>query len=226
MKTRTLRTRIGRTLAAATFVLGAVPASLAISAAPAFASACDPIPQGSSNGIPNYELFTGCVNAYIPQVHRCQQVVNANGAQAVECADMYFTNSGGSQYIRGVGKFYCQGTYGQCAGMNVTTTMVWQDNGNNVSTMVTPVNYKCNPNPGPACPGNGANGAKLVWTDSGTFTSNAGEPNRCVLGQTILPYDGWSGFGGVWANVMQVKGAAAVHTTQLTSIKANFCFAE
>ena len=209
-------------LAAATLVLGAVPVSLAISAAPAFASACDPVPTGSSNGIPNYELFTGCVNAYIPQVHRCHQVANINGAQAVECADMYYTDSGSAQYIRGVGKLYCQGTYSQCAGMNVTTTMVYQDNGSNTSVMVTPVNYKCNPNPGPVCP---ASGAHLVWTPSGTYSNSPpDDTDTCVSGQTILPYDGWSGFGGVWNNVMQVKGSAAVHTTQLTSIKANFCF--
>jgi hypothetical protein len=171
-------------------------------------------------------LPAGCVNSYISQVHRCQQVALVNGAQAVECADMYFTNSGSTSYIRGVGKFYCQGTYGQCAGMNVTTTMVYQSQGEVASTMVTPVNYKCNPNPGPACPGNGVNGAKQVWTGAGTF--DPPDPQlggtRCVLGQTILPYDGWSGFGGVWNNVMQVKGAPATHATQLTSIKANFCF--
>jgi hypothetical protein len=223
-----LHRRIGRILMAAACVLGAVvPASIAATATPAFADACTPIAQGSSNGVPNYELPTNCSNVVIPQVHRCQMVqLTPTGAEADECADMYFTNSGGSSYIRGVGKFYCQGTYSQCAGMNVTTTMVYQPQGEVTSFMVQPVNYVCNTTSSP-CPTGGVGGAYRNWTGSGTFdTGGALGDTRCVLGQTFDVRDGWSGFGRTWPNVMKVKGTTyAVHeTTELSSIKANFCF--
>ena len=222
-------------LTAALLVSAAVPAAITISASASMAiptppSQCVAIANGSSNGVPNYDLPANCTNARIPQTHVCRQVAASNGETAIECADLYFTNSGSSRFIRGGGEYYCQGKWLQCQGMNVTTTMVWQQQGDFTSTMVQPVNYKCNPSPGPACNGNAESGSVVVYTGASaplqTSGCGPGGCNTCLLGQSFDVADGSSHNGQTWSNVIQVKGgAAATHvTSQIASTKANFCF--
>ena len=219
MKLKNLRARIGGTLAAVLVLGFGVPVSIVAASAPAHAAACDAIYDGTFSGVPKYEIPFNCTNTYVSGVHRCQAVVDdvMDNAQAVECADVYATNTSSQMSVRGVGKFYCQGKYTQCQGMNVAIDLAYtQDTTNGgYQGFVQAVRYVCNPNPGPACP---AKGAENVW--SGAYTLVTGQDN-CVYTYSFVPQDGWNGYN----NVMAVKGFGAEHEyVEEKSINAQICF--
>lgn len=219
MKLNEFRARIGGLLAAAVCALGlVVPVSIATTGTPAYAGPCDAIPSGDS-----FEIPFGCTNAYVSGVHRCQQVSYFNGAQAVECANIYATNVSGHQDVRGVGEFYCQGTYTQCLGMNVAVDMSYRSESSVNASTVTPVTYKCNPNPGPVCP----NGHVKVWTGAGSplpgNPADLQDPDKCVYTYSWIPYDTWHGYPNVMAVMPSAPGEH--ENTELDSIRAKICFA-
>jgi hypothetical protein len=225
--TNRFRSRIGGLLAAGLVIGLAVPASITVTSATAHAAACDAVPDGTAfGGIPKYEILPGCSNVYVSGAHKCQQVIPGSAAQAVECADVYATNSS-SRYIRGVGKFYCQGTYTQCLGMHVSNLLAFTNNGNSGSGgqgFTQGVTYTCNPNPGPACPTGGASRAENLWSGAAYLSdyTPGNVDNNCMTVYSIDPSDGWNGY----PNVMAVKGVnVGVHEyIELDSVNVQICF--
>lgn len=195
MRLKKLRARIARIVVAAVCALGltlavsaAVPASAAVPPPP---DTCTPSPM---NG--QYWVHYGCGSQEIDASHVCQAFDNGeyvDGIQAIECADIYVTTTGGDNIFWGEGEFYCQGPNGyvQCAGMNVhiQVTVNGQTDGNK--------NYVCNPSAG-ACPTDG----RAKWSSMKFGTIYAGKLCWPVTGK--LPSD----------NVIAVKsGYAALHST-------------
>jgi hypothetical protein len=206
-----------RTLVAAVCALGiAIPVSVVIPATAAHASsACDAIGSGNSWTVPY-----GCTSVLIPGSHKCVALVDvflSSGLfeEADECADIYAQNTSGVEQVWGVGEFYCQGQYTQCQGMNVTVDMSWSEGSLEAAT-TAPAHYKCNPSPGPACPG----GRKPVSTTRGNADdSGAGD---CVNTYSWDPYDGWKGN----SEVISIKpDGTAIHTgAELDSYNEQVCF--
>jgi hypothetical protein len=211
-----LRSRGGRIVAAAVFALTiAAPASAALPATTAqAASACAAI--GSGN---NWTVPYGCTSVIIPGSHKCENIsdttVPVDPEDAFECADIYAQNTSGRKQVWGVGEFYCQPTWTQCAGMNVTVDMSWTEGSLEAAT-TAPAHYKCNPNPGPACPG----GRKLVATTHGDADQGGG--GDCVQTQSWDPYDGWKGNPEVIA--IKPYGVAIHSLYELKSGNEQVCF--
>jgi hypothetical protein len=209
-----LRSRGARIVAATVFVLTVVaPASASIQATPAqAASACAAISTNSGDN--GWEVPYNCESVLIPGSHVCgwfgwEQSYNEF---ADDCADIYAQNTSGRQQVWGVGEFYCQPTWTQCAGMNVTVDMSWTLGSLEAAT-TAPAHYKCNPNPGPACPG----GRKLVSTTRGDIPQGS-----CATTHSWDPYDGWNGNPQVIA--MKPNGLAAHSVATLVSNNVVVCF--
>jgi hypothetical protein len=213
-----VRTRVGRIAAVAVCVLGfAVPLSVAIPSTAAHAAgACSAILLHGNE----WDVPYGCTNVPIPGSHECAQIgedpTSTEGVYttANECADIYANNTSGQKAVRGVGEFYCQGEYPQCQGMNVTVDL-WFAPGDGGSYTLTPVNYKCNPSPGPACP---TSGREYVYTQAGDQDSGG----DCITAYSFLPADGWDGHN----QVISVKGdSVAFHMGyQENSAQTDVCF--
>jgi hypothetical protein len=128
----------------------------------------------------------GCKNVEIPASHICAAIDNGatvNGVKAIQCADIYVSNDDTNDPptypwadIWGEGEFYCQGPNGyvHCGGMNVNVGMsyaIFLGGHAGVGTTLPRRNYKCNPNPGPACPTSGR--AMLASVHSGEVENSA-----------------------------------------------------
>jgi hypothetical protein len=214
-------------MAAAVLVVGlAVPAAITVTSTPAHASAgCSSIDDGTYNGLLKIDIPPACSNVYVSQVHSCRQVVPGSAAQAVECADVYVTNNGSSHFIEGAGKFYCQGTYGQCQGMHVSNLLAYTDESTNgIQGFTQGATYTCNPKPGPACPGNGEKGAKVLYSGAAvlaTYNPNQTSGKDCMKVYSFDPADGWNGY----PQVMEPKTLPGVHEyVETDSINAEICF--
>jgi hypothetical protein len=166
----------------------------------------------------DWYLPYGCSGVLVPAAHICANypgfgVTNNGDIQPVQCADVGFDNNdygnGNDDKgdLWGVGEFYCQtqSGYTRCGGMNVNIGF----SGGGTTAMR---NYKCNPNPGPACP---ASGRAVVSTQhaSGLYTGAPGG-DQCYMVQTWLPV----------GNVIAVLGTG-IHTEQELRSKLTVCFA-
>jgi hypothetical protein len=201
------RSRIARIVVAAVCALGiAVAVSAAVPSPAAQAASCAAYQKsGSSDWWVNY----GCTTIPITASHVCQTFDNGeyvDGAQAIECADIYVTTTGGYGTFWGEGEFYCQGPdgYVQCAGMNVNVDVT----GNGQTEPAK--NYKCNPDVG-ACPANGR-----AWWSSEKFATLYG-------GNICLPVTGFLPSG----NVISVRaGYAALHSAnKVATPTLTICYA-
>jgi hypothetical protein len=209
-------TRITRIMAALVCAFGvAVPVSAAIPTS-AQAASCTPWQTFHTWWILPY----GCSGMLIPASHVCADypgfgITNNGDIQPIQCADIAFTNNDygngydDNGYLWGVGEFYCQtqAGYAQCGGMNVNV-------GFTVGGTTMPLrNYKCNSNPGPACPASGR--AKVSSQHSSALYTGAPGADQCYSVQTRLPVD----------NVIAVLGTG-IHTEQeLRSNQLSVCFA-
>lgn len=161
-----------------------------------------------------YDISGDCNSERVADAHTCQVIgtstTSAGTTQAVECADIYVTDNSSAQEIWGEGKFYCQGVYVQCLGMNV---QVWMSASSIGSPIGPPAHtfsgsYKCNPSVG-ACP----NGMP-AYVATGHYTQ---------LGHsTCFNTYSWEPAGG---DIISVNGASsAFHsTTELDSVKITLC---
>lgn len=189
-----LRTRGRRVIAAVVCTLAVTaPASVAVPAT-AHAATCAAFQDGSDWDVPY-----GCNNVVIPGSHRCTQVtaVDFGTIEGDECADIVAQNTSGIQQVWGQGEFYCQGTYTQCGGLNVTVDMSWTDDasfpGMEAAT-TAPARFTCNPNPGPACVTSGRNYVRTTRSDN-----MWGYSSTCVQTYSWDPYDGWNDTEQVFA---------------------------
>ncbi|HEY6501009.1 MAG TPA: hypothetical protein VIZ20_16370 [Streptosporangiaceae bacterium] len=206
MKFTRSRSRIARIIVAACCALGiVVAASAAIPAPAAQAQSCVAYQKsGSSNWWVNF----GCNAVPIPGSHVCQAFDNGeyvDGAQAVECADVYVTTTGGYGTFWGEGEFYCQGPNGyiQCAGMNVNVDFT------GTGQTEPAKNYKCNPDVGACTTG------KAMWSSEKYATLYGG--NICIPVTGFLPA----------GNVISVKaGYAALHdNNRVSTPNLTVCYA-
>lgn len=212
MKFKKPRTRIARIIAAAVCAFGiAVPVSAAIPAATAqAASSCTQAPWQESGW---WYVPYGCTGL-LAASHVCEQypgvgMVNGTAIQPIQCADIAYTNDDyGNGFVDngelwGEGEFYCQSSAGyyQCGGMNVNVAF----------SAAGTRNYKCNPNPGPACPGNGR--AMVSSDHAEEYTGAPGV--ECYTVQTTLPA----------GNVIAILGTAIHTTAAFQTPQLKVCFA-
>jgi hypothetical protein len=144
----------------------------------------------------SFSVSRGCASQRIPGAHVCANVGPSSGATtAVQCSDLYATDTSSGVELWGEGEFYCQGASPQCAGMNVNIGFSYTDVDTGAEVTGDARNYKCNPTVG-ACPNGG---------QAAVATLHSSVPQDC------FNLYSWEPTG----NVISVKGASsAYHSTK------------
>lgn len=204
-----------RVLLALFLVLGAAIFVSAATPRTALASSC--VTNSGNNQV---QFSQGCYS--IPITHSCQVIgySSGGGTQAVECADIYVTwaSDSADPEMWGVGEFYCQGVYAQCAGMNVISRV-------NVSPDLSVIEggpggggtlsnrYLCNPSVG-ACPNGGR--AQVSSGHISDYSELPEEPGvgACYTVTATEPA----------GNVIAIPYTAAIHSGGDVSSQADICF--
>jgi hypothetical protein len=201
-----LTTRSLRFLLSLLVVLaGAVSISVATPHAAQAATPPPPPPCVSGSGT-SFTVHRGCASQRIPGAHACANIGPSTGATtAVQCADLYATDTTGGVELWGEGEFYCQGASPQCAGMNVNIGFSYTDLDTGAESTGNPRNYTCNPTVG-AC----SNGGKAEVS-----TAHSSVPQDC------FQLYSWEPVG----NVISVKGVSgAYHSmTENRSLNIQLC---
>jgi hypothetical protein len=214
-----------RLIAAAVCALGLVaPVSAAV---PATAAQAAPVPVNCTpwQYLGDWYLPYGCASQQVPAAHKCAALeygANYYGTEAIQCGDIYFTNDDyGNGHtdkgdIWGEGEFYCQesnGDLSQCSGMNVQVDFSWVLASTLGGTTVPVKDWKCNPNPGPACP-TSARAFVATQHATGVYTGAPGL-DQCYTVQTWLPE----------GNAIAIQGLAFESENTLLTPKLTLCFA-
>ena len=209
-----LRSRAGRVIVAVVCALGIlVPAWGAMPSAHAAVNPCTPIHVASYS----WEIPWNCGDQPVPNSKACTtfahtDVILNQTEYGTECATVWVQNDPYGVEVWSEGTFYCSGYWTQCGGMNVSTDLSYTDCPAGFAYPCLPArtvntgHYKCNPNPGPACPG--AAGATFSSARGGIATGEAYNVRAWD------PYDGWNGN----PNVLLLKGdTVATHVTWATN---------
>ena len=85
--------------------------------------------------------------------------------------------------------------------------------------------YTCNPKPGPACPGNSAAGAEVLYSGAAILAmygnNQVATYKPCMRVYSFDPYDGWNSYN----QVMEPKTLPGIHEyVETDSINAEICF--